>query len=71
MNYKTFNDFRIHYQRSPRDYQNQRFGQAFLNDFDYIPEVAAIRSGPLIWEDDNPSSVEAKLLLAGVITQDE
>lgn len=59
--------FQVWHLRYFAEPNGQRYGQAFLNHFDYLPEVAALREGSLIWEDNRSWSVQSKLREKGII----
>lgn len=47
--------------------RTERWGQAFLNRFDHLAEVAALREGPYLWEDDDIHSVKTKLIESKIL----
>lgn len=47
--------------------RGMRYGQAFVNDHMHIKEVAALREGPYLWEDNRTWSVQSKLREKGII----
>lgn len=60
-----YGDFYARFRR--KEFEGQRFGQAFLNEFHDDPDVAAQRGNSRLWEETNPFKADTLIYSLNLI----